>query len=137
MTFETLKLTRDGAVLFAEISAPPMNLWNPELVRDLVTLIQYAEADDSLRVLVFNSADPDYFIAHVDVTHTGQHRDAAVKLTGEASLGMLFRHLSASRLIDGAGARRDRGGWRSPAPHTSNGPWPGARGPSERRGLRR
>jgi enoyl-CoA hydratase/carnithine racemase len=99
MTFETLKVTREGAVLFAEISAPPMNLLNPELVRDLVTLIQHAEADDSLRVLVFKSADPDYFIAHVDVTRIGQYRDAAVRLTGEASLGMLFRHLSASRLI--------------------------------------
>jgi len=55
-------------VMFAEIAAPPMNLLGPELVRDLVSLIQEAEADDSLRVLVFRSADPDYFISHVDVT---------------------------------------------------------------------
>jgi Enoyl-CoA hydratase/isomerase family. len=39
----------------------------PELVRDLVSLIQQAEADDAIRVLVFKSADPDYFISHVDV----------------------------------------------------------------------
>ena len=45
-----------------------MNLLGPELVRDLVTLIERAEADDTLRVLVFKSADPDYFIAHVDLT---------------------------------------------------------------------
>jgi enoyl-CoA hydratase/carnithine racemase len=67
MAFETVNVDREGAVLFAEIAAPPMNLLGPELVRDLVALIQQAEADDSLRVLVFKSADPEYFISHVDV----------------------------------------------------------------------
>jgi enoyl-CoA hydratase/carnithine racemase len=66
------------------------------LVEDLVSLIQRAEADSALKVVVFKSADPDYFIAHVDVTRIGEYREAAVKLTSEASLGMLFRHLSAS-----------------------------------------
>ena len=47
MDFETLKVRREGAVLFVEISAPPMNLMGPELIRDLVSLIQQAEADDS------------------------------------------------------------------------------------------
>jgi enoyl-CoA hydratase/carnithine racemase len=45
-------------VLFAEIDAPPMNLLGPELVRDLVSLIPRAEADDSVRVLVFKSSRP-------------------------------------------------------------------------------
>jgi enoyl-CoA hydratase/carnithine racemase len=85
--------------MFAEIAAPPMNLLGPELVRDLVSLIQEAEADDSLRVLVFRSADPDYFISHVDVTQIKEYRAEAAKLTGEASIALLFRHLSASRLI--------------------------------------
>ena len=43
---ETLNVRHEGPVLFAEISAPPMNLLGPELVRDLVSLIQQAEADD-------------------------------------------------------------------------------------------
>jgi enoyl-CoA hydratase/carnithine racemase len=47
MNFETLNVNREGAVMFAEIAAPPMNLLGPELVRDLVSLIQQAEADDS------------------------------------------------------------------------------------------
>jgi hypothetical protein len=33
LIFETLKVSREGAVLFAEIAAPPMNLLGPELVR--------------------------------------------------------------------------------------------------------
>ena len=99
MTLETLSVQRDGAVLFVEISAPPMNLLGPALVRDLVSLIQQAEADDTVRVLVFKSADPDYFISHVDVTKIKEYREEAAKLVGEASIGLLFRHLSASRLV--------------------------------------
>src|SRR5215510_11604207 len=99
MVFETLTVRQEGAVLFAEFGAPPMNLLGPELVRDLVSLIQQAEADANIRVLVFKSADPDYFISHVDVTRIGEYREAAAKLTGEASIGLLFRYLSASRLV--------------------------------------
>ena len=38
LVFETLNVRNEGAVLFVEISAPPMNLNGPELVRDLVSL---------------------------------------------------------------------------------------------------
>ena len=97
--FETLTVRKEAAVLFAEIAAPPMNLLGPELVRDLVSLIQRAEADQTLQVLVFKSADPDYFISHVDVTRIKEYRAEAAKLVGEASIGLLFRYLSASRLV--------------------------------------
>jgi hypothetical protein len=76
-----------------------MNLLGTELVRDLVLLIQRAEADVACQVLVFGSADPDYFISHVDVTRISEYRDQAAKLTGESSIAMLFRYLSGSRLV--------------------------------------
>src|SRR5215510_12704616 len=99
MVFETLKVRKEGAVLFVDIAVPPMNLLGPELVRDLVSLIQQAEADNAVKVLVFRSADADYFISHVDVTRIKEYREEAAKLTGEASIALLFRHLSASRLV--------------------------------------
>src|SRR5499426_361330 len=99
MLFEKLVVHNEGAVLFVDIAVPPMNLLGPELVRDLVSLIQQAEADNDVKVLVFRSADPDYFISHVDVTKIKEYRDEAAKLTGEASIGLLFRYLSASRLV--------------------------------------
>lgn len=99
MAFDTLLVRREGAVLFVAINAPPMNLIGPELVSDLVSLIQQSEADEAVRVLVFTSADPEYFIPHVDVTRIKEYRQQAARLTGEASLALLFRHLSASRLI--------------------------------------
>jgi len=99
MVFETLTVTKEWAVLLVKIAAPPMNLFGPELVRDLVSLIQRVEAGDAVRVIVFKSADPDYFISHVDVTRIKEQREEASKLTGEASIGQLFRHLSTSRLV--------------------------------------
>ena len=99
MSFQTLSITREESVQYVEIAAPPMNLLGPELVHDLVALIQEAEADDSVRVLVFKSADPDYFISHVDINRVKEYRDEAAKFVGEASLGLLFRRLSTSRLI--------------------------------------
>src|SRR5215467_11831413 len=99
MIFETLNLRREDAVLFVEINAPPMNLQGPELIRDFVSLIQKAEADATVKVLVFRSADPDYFISHVDVTRIKENREAAAKLDGVTSIGLMLRHLSASRLV--------------------------------------
>src|ERR1700712_3355341 len=99
MTFEKLNIKREDGVIFAEIAAPPMNLLGPELVRDLVSLIQQAEADPGIQVVVFRSADPDYFISHVDVMRINEYREQVMKMDGVTSLALLFRRLSASRLV--------------------------------------
>jgi enoyl-CoA hydratase/carnithine racemase len=97
--YEKLRVRREGSVVFAEIAAPPMNLQGPELVRDLVSLIQQAEGDDVVKVLVFKSADPDYFISHVDVTRIAENRAEVAKLAGAESMALLYRYLSASHLV--------------------------------------
>jgi enoyl-CoA hydratase/carnithine racemase len=61
--------------------------------------MQRAEVDETYQVLVFTSADRDYFISHVDVTRISEYRQETTKLTGEPSLAVLFRYLSASRLV--------------------------------------
>src|SRR6201992_3594172 len=99
VAFDTLIVRQEGGVLFVAIASPPMNLLGPELVRDLVSLIRHAEADEGLKVLVFASADPDYFLSPVHVTKIKEAREDAAKMTGEASIASLFRHLSASRLV--------------------------------------
>lgn len=96
---ETIRLQQEGGVLFAEIDAPPMNLMGPELVRDLVSLIGQAEADPETRVLVFASADPEYFIAHVDVSRIKEIQVETAKPGGEGSLGLLLRRLSLSHFV--------------------------------------
>jgi enoyl-CoA hydratase/carnithine racemase len=96
-----------------------MNLLGPDLVRDLVSLIERAEADDAVQVLVFRSADPEYFTSHVDVTRIAQYRREAAKLAGEPSIGLMFRRLSTSRLVTIAQIEgRVRGGGSEPAAQT-------------------
>lgn len=109
--FQTLKTRTEGAVLFAEIDSPPINMIGPALVTDLVSLIELLDQGDRYRVAVFSSADPDFFIPHVDVTKIAEYREAAAKLTGEPSIGALFRRLSETKVITIAQiAGRVRGG---------------------------
>jgi enoyl-CoA hydratase/carnithine racemase len=96
---ETITTTIQDGVLFADIEAPPMNLLGPELVRDLVALIQFAESHESIKVLVFRSSDPDYFISHVDLNRVSEYRSEAAVLTGEASIASLFHYVSSCRLV--------------------------------------
>jgi fermentation-respiration switch protein FrsA (DUF1100 family) len=50
LNFETLKLNREGAVLFVAIASPPMNLLGPALVRDLVALIEVIADHDHVAI---------------------------------------------------------------------------------------
>jgi enoyl-CoA hydratase/carnithine racemase len=83
-------------VLGVVIDAPPMNLIGPELVHDLVMLIDALGSGQETRVMVLESTDPDYFIPHVDLTKVDQYTAEAAKAGGpdDASLGMLWSKLS-------------------------------------------
>ena len=71
--YRTLRVApSDKGVLGVVIDAPPMNLIGPELVHDLVGLLGALESDPETRVVVLESADPDYFVPHVDRPQQGQ-----------------------------------------------------------------
>ncbi|MFP6805599.1 MAG: enoyl-CoA hydratase/isomerase family protein [Pseudomonadales bacterium] len=69
MTYEyqTISTRLDAGVLFAVISNPPVNVMTPEMYMDLVAFTKEVEKDEEVRVVVFESADPDFFIAHFDL----------------------------------------------------------------------
>jgi enoyl-CoA hydratase/carnithine racemase len=95
--YRTLRVApTDEGVLSVVIDAPPMNLIGPELVRDLVDLFGTLESDQTTRVVVLESADPDYFVPHVDLTKVAEYTAEAAKAGGpdDASLGMLWHKLS-------------------------------------------
>ena len=96
-TYRRLRVApSDDGVLSVVIDAPPLNLIGPNLVRDLVTLLSEVEADADTRVMVLESADPEYFVAHVDLTKVAEYTAEAAKAGGpeDASLGMLWHKLS-------------------------------------------
>ncbi|BBJ43494.1 enoyl-CoA hydratase [Streptomyces antimycoticus] len=53
------------------IDNPPINLYDPEMFAELRTLMDRIEADEDLKIIVFDSANPDYFIAHYDIIRGG------------------------------------------------------------------
>ena len=65
--YKLLKIRIDRGVLFATIDNPPINLLNNELYGEFGRLAEEVSRDDTIKVIVFDSADPDYFICHYDV----------------------------------------------------------------------
>ena len=66
--FEHLQVNIDGRLASVVIDNPPINLITPALFVELDTLSQELSADDRLTVVVLKSADPDFFLAHFDVS---------------------------------------------------------------------
>lgn len=66
--YETLQIEIDDGVAFAMIDAPPMNVMVRGLFADLAKFGAAVAEDDEVRVVVLRSADPDFFIAHFDVS---------------------------------------------------------------------
>lgn len=50
---------------------PPLNLMDPEMTTGLGLLIEELEKEKELKVVVFDSGVPDYFLAHIDLQKVG------------------------------------------------------------------
>jgi enoyl-CoA hydratase/carnithine racemase len=54
---------------------PPINMFVPSTIVELRALMTDLDADPSLKVVVFQSANPDFFIAHLNVGEAAKQRD--------------------------------------------------------------
>ena len=66
--YQALRIRVDGGVARATIDHPPINLLDLTLIIELDRFGREVEADPAVRVVVLDSADPDFFVAHADVT---------------------------------------------------------------------
>ena len=53
-------------------SNPPINMFVPTTIVELGALMTDLEADQSVKVVVFQSANPDFYIAHLDVVEAAE-----------------------------------------------------------------
>ena len=67
MANESLRTEREGSVVTVTIDIPPHNIVGADFVIGLFGLLPELEGDDSISVVVFRSADPDFFLMHGDV----------------------------------------------------------------------
>ena len=68
---------QDGAIRLAEptpaywrvtFDNPPLNVMGPQFVREFTKIVDAVEADDEVRVVVFDSAVDGFFLNHSDFT---------------------------------------------------------------------
>jgi enoyl-CoA hydratase/carnithine racemase len=65
--YRLIRITADTGICRATIDHPPINLLDLQLLAEIVRLTDEVAADDDVRVLIVDSADPEFFIAHADV----------------------------------------------------------------------
>jgi len=63
-------VTVDGHVADVSIDHPPSNIFDDQFTVALRDLLDRCEADPDVRVLLFHSADPDFFVMHGDARAT-------------------------------------------------------------------
>ncbi|MFJ6392261.1 enoyl-CoA hydratase/isomerase family protein [Streptomyces sp. NPDC091972] len=64
----SLDLKRQDGVLWVSIDVPPVNLMTAQLMLDLDAVAASAENDPDLHVIVVQSANPEFFLAHGDLS---------------------------------------------------------------------
>ena len=56
-------------------SNPPINMFVPATIVELGAILAELESDPSVKVVVFQSANPDFFVAHLDVAKAAERPD--------------------------------------------------------------
>ena len=71
-TFTKLRVTQQNRVATVTIDNPPVNVLDVALMGEVRRVLASMRDDPDVRVIVFDSADPEFFIAHVDMTLADQ-----------------------------------------------------------------
>src|SRR5262245_6470793 len=78
---------------------PHFNIANPTIFEDLQNLLARMDASPSLRVVVFESANPDFYLAHFDLTGKTGDINTAVGPSGLPILMDTFVRLTKSPVV--------------------------------------
>ena len=62
--FKLLKVRIESQVAWVTIDHPPINLMDPTLRTEFNALVPYLAHSSEFKVVVFQSANPEFFIAH-------------------------------------------------------------------------
>ena len=114
--YTTLRVRREAGIARVTLDNPPVNVLDVALMGDLRRLLTALRDDDSVRVIVFDSANPEFFIAHVDMS-LGDTPDALDELARDLpdgvnifqAVGELLRHQPQVTIVKLAGMARGGG----------------------------
>ncbi|MDT5052516.1 MAG: hypothetical protein QOF66_882, partial [Mycobacterium sp.] len=81
-----LRLTEESPTLWrVTFDNPPVNVIGPDMMRDLKDLLTELESNDTVNVVVFDSADPEFYLAHYDLAADPAVAEALPSPTGYAA----------------------------------------------------
>ncbi|MBU2667310.1 enoyl-CoA hydratase/isomerase family protein [Actinoplanes bogorensis] len=110
----TLRTRHETGVLYVTFDNPPVNVLDVALMAAVRELLDDVRASTDVRVIVFDSADPEFFLAHVDMTLDPE--SAAPLAAGLPDgvnifqgLGELLRHQPQVTIVKLAGLARGGG----------------------------
>jgi len=98
MTYEnytTFKATKDGAVLIVTFDYPPVNIQGIPMLDDLNSLAEALESDRTVKVVVFQSAHPEIFVAHAD---TNFLKDMSTTAVSREEVELLYLQTTLERI---------------------------------------
>lgn len=114
--FSKLSLSHAKGVMTITFNNPPVNVLDMALMSEISRLLRAVRDDPDTRVLVFQSADPEFFIAHVDMTLIDEPhafdelaRNAPEGLNPFQAFGELLRSQPQVTIVKLAGLARGGG----------------------------
>ncbi|MFE0363528.1 enoyl-CoA hydratase/isomerase family protein [Streptomyces griseoaurantiacus] len=113
--YATLHVTVDAGIARIVLDNPPVNVLGGTLIRELHDLLARVRDERSVRVLVFSSANPEFFLAHVDIhildemEELREIADRDPHLNLFQGVGELLRHQPQVSIIELAGTARAGG----------------------------
>ncbi|PWH06957.1 enoyl-CoA hydratase [Brachybacterium endophyticum] len=115
-SYSTLHLTVTDGVAEIVLDNPPVNVISAMLMTDLGSALGDLREDHSTKVIVFSSANPDFFLAHVDM-HILDDEDLLTEIADAApegvnvfqSVGELLRNQPQPVIVKLAGTARGGG----------------------------
>ncbi|NER29376.1 MAG: enoyl-CoA hydratase/isomerase family protein [Symploca sp. SIO1C4] len=93
--YTTFKATKDGAVLNVTFDYPPVNIQGIPMLDDLNRLAETLESDRSVKVVVFQSANPEIFVAHAD---TNFLKDISTTAVSRDQVKLLYLQTTLERI---------------------------------------
>jgi len=114
--FKRLRISRADGIATITIDNPPVNVLDVPLMNEIRSFLLSVRNDPDTRVLVFQSADPEFFIAHVDMTLIDEPhafdeiaREAPKGLNPFQAFGELLREQPQVTIVKLAGLARGGG----------------------------
>jgi enoyl-CoA hydratase/carnithine racemase len=114
--FTTIRPSLDGGVLTVVLDNPPVNVLGATMMREVRDLLTDVQDNSSVKVIVFESANPEFFLAHVDMriaddmeilTEVAESAPPGVNVF--QSIGELIRHQPQVTIVKLRGVARGGG----------------------------